>query len=155
MAIHDKSGCALFAFPSFADFVEWEVQDVAVGRVFNFLKSPKTASHETFSFSNVVWIEVGFGKFAFHRDRLEIVGNDELGQYRVASNVAFGCDVKEFRIQHPDDVTQVKIRDEDILDVLAADRADITFVALRHIWLELDLNLAGVRFGWVVMFRSH
>ena len=77
-------------------------------------------------------IELPLVERTFDEQRWEVVGDDVLRERRVAANVALRRGVEHFGVEHADDVAEVEIAIGELGHVVAADVAEIAFVAFGH-----------------------
>jgi len=134
---------ALF-FDACDDFWQRVADDgrITVGQ---FLQSLPASREESFLLANVGPVECAFVEWAFDDHRLKIVGDDVLGERSVAADVTLGAGMQNFGVEHADDVSQVEIAVGQIGDIMAADFAEITFVAFRHGELRVESQESRVR----------
>ena len=90
------------------------------------------AGDQRFLLLDIARIELPFVEGAFDHDRLEIVGDDELREHRVAADVALAGRVQRFGIELADHVAQIEIAIGEVFHVAAANVAEIAFFALGH-----------------------
>jgi len=90
------------------------------------------AGDESFLTADEGGVELALVERAVDDDRFEVVGDDVLRERRVAADVSlFGC-VEDLRVEEADHVAEVEIAIGELGHVLAADIAEIAFVAFGH-----------------------
>ncbi len=98
----------------------------------DFLEPLPAASESRSRSDTYADVELPFVERAFDDDRLEVVGDDVLGERRIAADVPLGRRVQHLGVEHADDVAQVEIAIGELGHILAAHVAQITFVAFGH-----------------------
>src|SRR5438128_165650 len=95
-----------------------------------FFQPPPAAGDEALLLTDVSRIELAFIKRTFDGDGLKFRIDDKLGQRRIAADVALARRMQRFGIDLANDVAEVEIAVPDVLDVAAADIAEVTFFTL-------------------------
>ena len=118
----------------------------------HFPQATPAARHQVRLLSYVIAIELRFAKRPgeFHGFKLGVV--DELGEKGIAANVALRRGEQRFAINLPNDIAQIEITLGDTRHILAADFAEVSFVAFRHFRDLLVSRLTGWKY-WGI--RSH
>jgi hypothetical protein len=132
VAANGLVGARAAVFDAGEDFGEWVLDD-RDAQAEDFLESAVAAGDEGFLLADETRVERAFVEGAGDGDRwLEVVGRDVLGQRGVAADVAFLSGVEHLGIELADDVAEVEIAIGKLGHVLAADVAEIAFVAFGH-----------------------
>jgi hypothetical protein len=113
-------------------FGEWVLVEGHGGEGVDFLEALEASRDERFHAGTLRRVELCLAEWAFHRDGRKAVVEDELGEEGVAFQVAFGGGEKIPHGDLADDETQVEIALGDVLDLVAADFAEIPLITLGH-----------------------
>jgi hypothetical protein len=98
----------------------------------NFFEAVPTAGDESFLIADEGGVELALVEWAVDDHRLEVVSDDVLRERRVAADVALFGRVEDFGIEQADHIAQIQIAIGELGHVLAADVAEIAFVAFGH-----------------------
>jgi hypothetical protein len=116
----------------YAELFQREFEDGYARLLFEFPESLPGSSDQVLASPNVIRIQVVQPHFPFDLDWFETGVVNELGEDRVATDMAFWRRVEDFRVDQPKHVPQVKVAFNDRFDIPLTDVTDVTFIALCH-----------------------
>ena len=95
------------------------------------LEAFPAASNQTLTLFDEAGIEMLLAKIVVEMDRGKFGIDDELAERGVAGDVPLVRGVQSFGIDHAKDISQVQIALPDVLDIFAADFAEVAFFAMH------------------------
>ena len=116
----------------------------------NLLQPVPAAGDPCFLFGHKFRVEFGLGERTLDNDWLKIIGDNELGQLRVAANMFLGGRMEQLRIELSDHIPQIEVAVGDVFYVITADAAEIALVTLGHLETLREPELVLVEAKYIV-----